>query len=174
MQFVLALHDLKGKVRKLYYLVFSLDHHNETYKKCEEFKFASHNLSTVSLHLWPQGNLLWIIPLKWEFPTQTSHFLFQLYLKIINWRYCPVGCPPLVPLPESISGLWTEQLGSLFFLEVLDQWKCSISTCQVIASCEGQQGKNSSEWSQVSYKSQVQAVFSEIHKYTWRGTQQYT
>lgn len=69
-----------------------------------------------------------------------------------------------MPLPESVSGLRAEQLGSLFFLEVLDQWQCSIGTCQVVASCEGQRGKNFSEWSQ------VQTAFFEIHKCTQRGT----
>ena len=91
-----------------------------------------------------------------------AFFLFslKLYLKIINWRHCSVSCPPLVPLPESISSFWTQQLGSLVFLEVLDQQKCSISTCQGISSCEGQQGKNNSQWLQTPHQFQRVTVKS--------------
>lgn len=136
--------------------------------ECQDFKEA--NLPSVISALFHSTCSIKGICYKWYFSNgnfqQHNHPMFhfspKLYLEIINWRYCPVCCPPLVPLPQSVSGLGAEQLGSLFLLEVLDQWKCSISTCQVIAPCEGQQGKNLSEWSQ----SQVQAVFFEIYVHT--------
>lgn len=164
---------LKSEGKKA--LLFSaLSHHHSTDFKIKKSTKTSRprkicwlSSQHCFIHSWSQGNLLRIKPPKQKFPTiSSSHFLFhpKLYLKVIDWRYCPVCRPPLVPLPESVSGLRAEQLGSLFFLEVLDQWQCSISTCQVVASCEGQRGKNFSEWSE------VQTVFFEIHKYTQRGT----